>query len=144
MRVVAWVTPSASLRTISERRRCRSMPTYCPSIGASLSVRGERPECSPLGFPQGAEAPLLHRITSRAPVISFRAMSVEVCVLYRTTVPVGRDSWQAQLDALRLPVQLDASLDPSSARGFQPVTLRGRNSSWIASPPATTRRLLTA
>src|SRR5207237_1872954 len=63
MRVDAWVTPSASLRTISERRRCRSMPTYCPSIGASLSVRGERPECSPLGFPQGAEAPLLHRIT---------------------------------------------------------------------------------
>src|SRR5437868_15243245 len=66
MRVVDWVTPSASLRTISERRRCRSMPTYCPSIGASLSVRGERPECSPLGFPQGAEAPLLHRITGVA------------------------------------------------------------------------------
>ena len=54
-------------------------------------------------------------------------MSVELCVLHRTTVPIDRDSWQANLDALGLPVQLDARLDPSLARGFQPVALRGHS-----------------
>jgi hypothetical protein len=32
-RTVECVTPAASRRTITERRRCRSMPTYCRSTG---------------------------------------------------------------------------------------------------------------
>jgi hypothetical protein len=30
--------PASSMRTTTERRRCRSIPTYCPAIGASLHV----------------------------------------------------------------------------------------------------------
>src|SRR5207302_3213508 len=58
------------------------MPTYCRSIGASLSVLGERPECSPPGFPRGAEAPLLHRIRCRA--VTARADPLDIA---RATPP---------------------------------------------------------
>src|SRR5437879_1418745 len=60
-------SPVSFLCTITERRRCRSIPTYCRSIGAS-SVRGllvRSPDL--LGIPRGAEAPLRHRFTSKVP-----------------------------------------------------------------------------
>src|SRR4051794_36244890 len=67
MRRTEISSPASFLCTITERRRCRSIPTYCPDIGAS-SVRGLAVESTDLvGFPRGAEAPLRHRITSRTP-----------------------------------------------------------------------------
>ena len=62
-------SPSADRRTITERRRWKSIPTYCRSIGASSSSRGSwlwKPRVSITNSEpsRGAEAPLLHRIRS--------------------------------------------------------------------------------
>src|SRR5207253_432733 len=64
-RWVESLLPSASSRTITDRRRWKSIPTYCRSIGASSSSRGvgvRTPSLQRLGASRGAEAPLLHRI----------------------------------------------------------------------------------
>lgn len=54
-------------------------------------------------------------------------MSMELVVLYRAAALLDRVSWQARLDELALPVSLNGRLDPESASGFQPVTLKGQD-----------------
>ena len=39
IRTVSRTSPAPVIRTITDRRRCRSIPTYSRSIGASLVVR---------------------------------------------------------------------------------------------------------
>jgi hypothetical protein len=58
-------SPSPSWRTMSDRRRCKSIPTYCDAIGIFfLTVLGsaDHSECSPVGPLGGAEVPFLHGI----------------------------------------------------------------------------------
>ena len=59
-------SPAGLIRTTTDRRRWKSIPTYSRSIGASSSSRGccGRPESSLDSDSRGAEAPLLHRISS--------------------------------------------------------------------------------
>src|SRR5688572_8026286 len=66
MRTTSRRSPASVIRTITERRRCRSIPTYCrPSYcsltGASFVVLTVSTP-SIRWNPRGAEAPLLHRI----------------------------------------------------------------------------------
>jgi hypothetical protein len=36
-KTIGAVTPSLSIRTITDRRRCRSIPTYCPQAYSVLT-----------------------------------------------------------------------------------------------------------
>src|SRR4029077_12913138 len=65
IRTAESCSPDSDWRTITDRRRCRSIPTNClpsySSIGASRGSWSEHPQ-HPLGTSRGAEAPPLHRI----------------------------------------------------------------------------------
>ena len=59
-RTIEWVVPVSSRRTMSERRRCRSMPTYCFSTGVLLRrgwVGLETSSVSTLGPSRRSETP---------------------------------------------------------------------------------------
>jgi hypothetical protein len=59
-RTVECVTPAASRRTITERRPCRSMPTYCRSTGVPLRrgwVGWETPSVATLDPSRRSETP---------------------------------------------------------------------------------------
>ena len=64
--------PSSVIRTSTDRRRCKSIPTICrPSYAASTGASHRRrwrrhPEHERPGALRGAEAPLLHRIKGAA------------------------------------------------------------------------------
>ena len=66
-RSVPSTSPSSAIRTMVVLRRCRSIPTYCP-IGASSSFEVFFCKTEHARISQGAEAPPLHRISSRLPV----------------------------------------------------------------------------
>jgi len=53
-------------------------------------------------------------------------MAVELHVLMRGNVLPNREEWQAAIDRLEMPVQLDPELDPSTDAGFSPCQLGKR------------------
>src|SRR5947209_13498096 len=85
MRTVSSVSPAAVRLTITLRRRCRSMPTYCRSIGVFLPRRGlvvEDPSVATLTCSGRAEAPPF--FLTGALVITNRLLGVGVRPVHST------------------------------------------------------------
>ena len=55
-------------------------------------------------------------------------MSVEMHVFLETKNIPSRDEWQASINALGLPLVLDAALNPRASAGFVPCKVRGADS----------------
>ncbi|MGD1275904.1 MAG: hypothetical protein ABR964_01615 [Tepidisphaeraceae bacterium] len=52
-------------------------------------------------------------------------MSLELHVFLKRANLPDRAGWQHEIDAIGLPIQLDAALDPRTNTGFSPVKLKG-------------------